>query len=240
MKWEGTNMAHSTKKLGTFLIKIKYAKEYHKININPKNSVKETYPLGSVMYKQLMDRITVEHMDEYILDPHCKEVLDALRKESFIFTIVTYRANKSLEACRAFVKKQNLPIQAIYGTNDQTKANICKKIYARAIIDDDLKKLLECTDTAMHLFFLQREWNTHEILQSKEISSLTDWREFAQKLREMKKMHEAICFYKNWVNSDTKIQEIHNLIKKDPFLVQRCLLEYKRKQYFFFFSFFFW
>ncbi|MDP3727969.1 MAG: hypothetical protein Q8R18_00805 [bacterium] len=214
-------------------VKIKYAKEYHKININPRTCMSETYPLGSVMYKQLMDKVTVQHMDEYILDPHCKEVLNALCKESFRFTIITSRANQSLEACKIFVKKHHLPIEAIYGTNDQAKADMCRKIHARAIIDDSLKKLFELIDTPVHLFFLEREWNTHENTGKGlkgQISSISVWSEFAQKLREMKEMHEAICFYKNWINSDAKMQEIYNTIKKDTFLAQRSLQEYRRKQ----------
>ncbi len=38
-------------------VKIKYARLYHKIDIGPKTCMKATYPLGPVMYKQLMDKI---------------------------------------------------------------------------------------------------------------------------------------------------------------------------------------
>ena len=46
---------------------------------------------------------------------------------------------------------------------------------------------------------------------------------------DMKEMHEAICFYKNIINSDMLLNEIADIIKKDPFLAQRALQEYRRE-----------
>ena len=83
-------------------VKIKYARMYHKIDINPKSCMAETYPLGTVMYKQLMDKVMSEHTQEYTLDPHCKEVLEELVTKGFVFCIVSSRSEKTLESCKAF------------------------------------------------------------------------------------------------------------------------------------------
>ncbi len=213
-------------------VKIKYARMYHKIDIGPKTCMSETYPLGSVMYKQLMKKVMVENTDEYTLDPHCKEVLNALVQEHFVFIIVSSRDEKALESCRTFVKKQQLPIRACYGTDDKSKDNICRKVKARALFDDGLKKLLELQDSPLQLYFLEREWNTHEKVSKevqKRIIPLSDWRAFGLEMRKMKQQHEAICFYKQWINSDTHISDIHEVIQKDPLFATQCLREYSRE-----------
>lgn len=213
-------------------VKIKYARLYHKIDISPRQCMKETYPLGSVMYKQLMDRVMEESTDEYTLDPHCKEVLEQLAHEGFTFSLVSSRYGKTLETCKAFIKKNKLPITQFYGTHDMPKNEICKRISARAMIDDTLQKLLDITENPMQLYFLRREWNTHEQLTkelNKRIYELSDWKGFAFKLREMKQMHEAICYYKGWINSDSHLSEIHHVVQKDLFFAKQCLSEYTRR-----------
>ncbi len=213
-------------------VKIKYAKIYHKIDIGPKTCMSETYPLGSVMYKQLMEKVMVEHTWEYTLDPHCKEVLDALEQKNFRFIIVSSRNEKAIGSCKAFVRKYNLPIIAYYGTDDKAKKEICKKVHARAILDDGLKKLLDLQESTMKLFFLEREWNTHERVNKeiqKRILPISDWRIFGLELEKMKMQCESICFYKHWINSQSKLAEIHAIIEKDPFFVAQCLREYKIK-----------
>jgi len=213
-------------------VKIKYARLYHKIEIGPKTCMSETYPLGSVMYKQLMKKVMVEHTEEYTLDPHCKDVLDALVGENFAFIIVSSRDEEALESCKVYVKKHSLPIRVCYGTDDTSKADLCRKVHARALFDDGLKKLLELQDSPLQLYFLEREWNTHEKLTKetqKRIVPLSDWRAFGMEMKKMKQQHEAICFYKQWINSETKIKEIHAVIDKDSFFAAQCLREYIRE-----------
>ncbi|MSR85852.1 hypothetical protein EXS74_00485 [Candidatus Woesearchaeota archaeon] len=215
-------------------VKIKYARLYHKMDIGPKTCMKATYPLGPVMYKQLMDKVMAEHTDEYILDPQCKEILDQLGKEGFDFLIITYREPIGVKTCREFIQKHKLPITRIYGTSDKSKKDLCAKFFVRAMIDDTLGKLLDLTELPIQLFFLQRDWNTHEKVSKemeKQITPLTSWQEFAEKVREMKATHEAICFYKNIINSDVHLSEIHSVLKTDPFLAKRALQEYKREKY---------
>lgn len=211
-------------------VKIKYARMYHKIDIGPKTCMTETYPLGSVMYKQLMEKV-MEHTDEYTLDPHCKDVLGRLVQKGFLFIIVSSRNEKALESCKAFVKKQHVPILACYGTDDKSKKNLCTKLHARAIFDDCLKKLLDLQDSPLKLFFLEREWNTHERVSKevqKKITPLSDWRSFELEMEKMKVQHEAICFYKQWINSPRKLSEIHAIVEKDPFFVAQCVREYQK------------
>ncbi len=213
-------------------VKIKYARLMHKIDIGPKTCMKETYPLGSVMYKQLMDKVMAEHTDEYILDPQCKDVLETLTKQGFQLNVVSYRENPGVKTCKEFIKKHALPISFVYGTSDRSKAEVCQKIYARAILDDTLSKLTDLVELPMFLFYLQRDWNTHEKMTKelqKQIIPLTSWQQLKEKLKEMKEMHEAICFYKNIINSDMHLNEIADIIKKDPFLAQRALQEYRRE-----------
>lgn len=214
-------------------VKIKYARLYHKIEIDPKSCMKATYPLGPIMYKQLMSRVMAEHTDEYILDPHCKEVLDSLSKQGFEFMVITFRDSKSVKACKEFLQKYNLPIKQVYGTNDQSKRKYCQKKYVRAMIDDTLEKLMDLTDLPLQLFFLKRDWNTHEKFTpeiEKQVTPLSSWKDFEERVKNMKAMHEAICKYKNIINSDIHLAEIHEIIKRDPFLAQRALQEYKRER----------
>ena len=176
-------------------VKIKYARIMHKIDISPRTCMKETYPLGPVMYKQLLDKIMAEHTDEYILDPQCKKVIEELIKEGFSFSIISYRNHIGVKTARDFLKKHHFPFSEIYGTDDSSKAEICKQIHARAMLDDTLSKLTELLNLPLSLLYLKRDWNTHEKLSpelQKKISPVTSWQQVGEKLKEMKNKREDL------------------------------------------------
>ncbi len=211
--------------------KIKYAKLYQQINITSKTCMKATYNLGPIMYKQLMEKIMREHTDEYVLDPQCKEVLTFLHEQGFRIVVVTARDGETLRTCKQFLKKHQLPINEVFGTNDQSKGPICKKIQALTIIEDTLSKLTELLNLPIYMNFLQRDWNTHEVVTKeleKRISTISSWKEFAKKTLEAKEMNEAICYFRNIINSPAHFTEIHAIIHKDPVYAKRSLKEYRR------------
>ncbi|MDP3728003.1 MAG: hypothetical protein Q8R18_00975 [bacterium] len=48
--------------------KVKWAKIYHGIDVQADQIVKDTYPLGPAKYKELMLKVTTEHIMDYELD----------------------------------------------------------------------------------------------------------------------------------------------------------------------------
>lgn len=213
--------------------KIKYAKVYQNATISPSQSTVETYPLGKEMYKQLMEKVTVDHIMEYQLDPHCKEVLAALYAQGFRFALVSSRTDNEMNAAKFFIKMHKLPIEYFHSANNQSKAAICTRLKARAFLDDSLFKLLDLTDTPMHLFFLRREWNRHEQPSAKGlVTTVSNWQEFELKLLEMKELHEAVCFYKGWENNSSEVKNIHDIIKNDPRYATRALEEFRKRKEF--------
>ena len=69
-----------------------YVKIYPGINVKASQIVKDTYPLGPAKYKELMQKVTTEHIMDYQLDPQCRNVLENLYKEGFRFAVVTSRS----------------------------------------------------------------------------------------------------------------------------------------------------
>lgn len=199
--------------------KIKWAKIYHNIDVKSNQITKETYPLGSAKYKELMLKVTTEHIMDYQLDSQCKNVLDNLYQEGFRFAVVTSRSGPELDAAIRFVSGFNLPISYFHVVDNKPKNVICTKLRARAMIDDTLSKLVELYNTPLSLFFLRREWNIDEIVTGdlkEQIQEIKDWREFQLKLGELRNLHEAVCYFNGWGNNFTQVKKISDFIRQNP------------------------
>ncbi|MDP3918518.1 MAG: hypothetical protein Q8Q35_01255 [Nanoarchaeota archaeon] len=210
-------------------VKIKYAKIYHNIDVTSRQIVKETYPIGKDKYKELMDKVTTEHIMEYVLDSQCKEVLDELYVQGFRFAVVTSRTGPELEAAKQFCKINSLPISYYHATSNSPKTIICKKLKSRAMIDDSLLKLIDLIDTPLHLFFLKREWNKHEKVSGELknlVSVVSNWGEFYSGLLDLRNLHEAVCYYNHWRNNFAHVQRISDFIKSDPKTAKVYLSDY--------------
>jgi len=209
--------------------KVRCAKLYHNIDIHPNQITKGTYPLGPAKYKELMAKVTIEHINEYELDPQCKEVLNYLFVQGFRFAVVTSRSGPELEAAKAFSKYHKLPIKYFHATNNNPKDIICKKLCSRAMIDDTFSKLVELLDTPLTLFFLKRIWNENELFNaSNNIVSISSWNEFAQRLIELRELHEAVCYYNNWKNNFGSVKQISQFIIENPQLAHDYLRKYNK------------
>ena len=209
--------------------KVKWAKNYHGINVKPNQITKNTYPLGPQKYKELMLKVTTEHIMEYQIESECKDVLNYLFAQGFRFAIVTSRSGPELEAAKAFAKYHMLPIKYFHATNNSPKNIICSRLRSRAMIDDTFSKLIELSGTTLILFFLRRAWNGNEPDNTPNIIQISNWREFALKLIEIRDLHEAVCFYNKWTNNFASVEKISQFINENPNLACNYLKEYKRK-----------
>src|SRR3989338_5136688 len=166
-----------------------------------------------------MQKVTTEQIMDYQVDTQCKNVLDSLYKEGFRFAVVTSRSGQELDAAMRFVEGFKLPITYFHAVDNKPKDVICTKLRARAMIDDSLFKLVELLNTPLTLFFLRREWNTHEKVTGElkeQIHVIKDWREFQVGLLELRDLHEAVCFFNGWENNFAQVKKITDFIKQNP------------------------
>ena len=168
---------------------------------------------------------------EYILDPKCKQVLKDLYNEGFRFAVVTSRSGEELKAAIKFSKFNKLPISYFHGNDNKPKTLICRKLKSRAMIDDSLHKLAKLVNTPLHLYFLKRKWNSHEIVSRRsEVIQIKGWREFQIKLLEMRELHEAICYYNNWRNNFARVKQISDFLKNNKPKALKMLKDYRKEK----------
>lgn len=171
-----------------------------------------------------------DHILEFILAPYCKAAMENLFRQSFRFVVVTSRPGYLLSACKAFIDAHKLPISRVHNTEYMDKW-ICKKLRARAMLDDGLDKLAAIRDAPVRLFFLRQPWNTHQkigFLYGK-ITEIGSWEDFYNHMIYMKKMHEAICFFNGWENNFLNVAKIAGFWDANKNICERYLNEYQKK-----------
>lgn len=211
--------------------KVKWAKIYHGIDVKPNEITKKTYPLKEGKYKELMQKVTIDHIMDYKLDPQCKDVLDSLYKEGFRFAVVTSRSGPELYAAIRFLSTFKLPIAYFHAVDNKPKDVICTKLRARAMIDDSLDKLVELVNTPLQLFFLRRTWNEEEKVTGElkqQVKVIKDWREFHAGLLELRDLHEAVCYYNDWENNFAQVKKITDFIKQNSGKASQMLKDYRK------------
>ncbi|MBU1004809.1 MAG: hypothetical protein KJ561_03205, partial [Nanoarchaeota archaeon] len=132
-----------------------------------------------------------------------------------------------LTACKRFCRHYDLPIKYFRNTNDLPKELICKRLHARAIVDDTLKKLEELKATGLMLLFLRQPWNVNEKispLDRARIIEIGRWTDFYRKMIQLKTLHEAICYFEGITNNWFNLSKINHIIKEDP---KKCRDYYK-------------
>lgn len=209
--------------------KVKWAKNYHGIDVKSDQITKSTYPLGPQKYKELMAKVTIDHIMEYEIEPECKDVLNYLFALGFRFAIITSRSGPELESAKEFASFHKLPIKYFHATNNNPKNVICKKLCSRAMVDDTFSKLVELSDTPLVLFFLKRTWNKNEPDKTSNIIQISSWQEFALRLIEIRDLHEAVCFYNHWRNNFASVKNISQFIKENPRMARDYVNKYIRK-----------
>ncbi len=163
--------------LGREEAKVEYAKLYHGIEISAFESIGRTYPLGREKYGELRNLVD-KNFNNYRMAPDCKEVLDKLYMESFRFAIVTGRNYESMDSCYRFVEENKLPIDNLYCTNEQPKAETCLQIEAKAMLDDTIKELLALKGTGIRQFL----YSPMQQMAEGGIVSAGSWKEFRRLL----------------------------------------------------------
>ncbi len=124
-----------------------------------------------------------------------------------------------------------LPISYFHAVDNKPKDVICTRLRARAMIDDSLFKLVELLNTPLTLFFLRREWNTHEKVTGElkdQVHVIKDWREFQLGLLELRDLHEAVCYYNQWENNFTQVKKITDFIKQNHGKASQMLKDYRK------------
>ena len=85
------------------------------------------------------------------------------------------------------------------------------------------------TTHSIFRFFLKRIWNENELFNaSNNIVSISSWNEFAQRLIELRELHEAVCYYNNWKNNFGSVKQISQFIIENPQLAHDYLRKYNK------------
>ena len=131
-----------------------------------------------------------------------------------------------------FMKHHGLPIDYYHATNHDhdlmKKRDICKKLHARAFLDDDLKILMGLRETFTVPFLIKQPWNQEPPAQDSGIITVPNWVEFGKKLIYIRGMHEAICYFSKWENAYYNLQKIAAFWMANPGLCLEYLAEYKK------------
>ncbi|MDP3728782.1 MAG: hypothetical protein Q8R18_04990 [bacterium] len=171
--------------------KIKYAKILHQLDIDPSQTLKQTYPLGEKKYVELVRYINIDRIMEYELDHGCVPVLRNLAKKGVHFIIVSSRTKEEIHAVKKFVKHHKLHIKDSHATLLEPKRKVCLDMHARALLEDCLYKLEPLEHDPLELFFFRRPWNRHEKLKKgTRVKELHTWGEFEKEIEQMLKSME--------------------------------------------------
>lgn len=136
-----------------------------------------------------------------------------------------------------FIKHHGLPIDYYHATDHdhdlKKKWEVCKKLYARAFLDDDLKILYGLVEnpTFAKPFFIRQPWNTDQPTppSSSGIITVTNWNQFGKWLIDIKQMHEAICYFNRWENAYYNLPRVAAFWKANRVACEKYLEAYKRE-----------
>jgi hypothetical protein len=168
--------------------KMRYAKEVFGVELTLGQTADDHSPLGPLRYRQMMNVVGSECIDEYELAPDCREVLVSLTEEGFETVVVTSRSDRQLYAARWFSENHGLPIERFINTNNASKKVVCEELGAIALLDDTLRKLREVEGSDTVLYFLKQQWNSFEHEEASGLESIVpvdNWPGFHQKVREI-------------------------------------------------------
>ncbi|MBD3313723.1 HAD hydrolase-like protein [Candidatus Woesearchaeota archaeon] len=226
--------------------KVRYAKEWFGVGLKDYQTKKAAFnelmkKLGKdVNYKHFMDRLNEEHIMEYEVPKGCIDILKKLYSEGFRFAIVTSRNKHDYPYAKIFVEHYFKGIiRYMHNTRDEPKDVFVRRLRIRAYVDDDISKLIQLEDTPSQLiYYRQRENKDVNIPFSKKLSifrstryhEVKDWNEFYEVLRQLKEMHEAVCWKYDIKNDSFHLKEIDDYCRElSSRRIKGIIEEYKRK-----------
>jgi len=173
---------------------------FHNKNYNTSLKYKDftAYTLNEIMgmpkeeeAKRLEEFDNSKHFEEIKPLKEAVEAVSELAKKHKII-IITGRAESSEKKTRAWVKK-NLPmikdiffIRKVYHETPKNKADVCKKINADILIDDNLNHVHNCNRAGVKAILIDYPWNRNAKL-GKLIQRVKSWKEivkFINKIEE--------------------------------------------------------
>jgi hypothetical protein len=254
----------------SYHLKLKYIKEWFGIEPNDSQTkatgfnrlMKRLYGAGEIPKPYDYDedfrkRLLEEHQMEFVIPPHCQEVLVKLFRQGFRFVIVTSRREYEYIPALRFVKKNyggvikkihrfkqfeeptqketyfgNI-INRLYHVRGKPKDKAIKLLRARIHVDDGLSKLLQMLNTSAELAYFRQPENRGKNVSPmhRRIFEFRDWREFYRYAIFVRDFHEAICWKHNLENIFTNVAKISAIYKDmDAEELQKLILEYRAEK----------
>ncbi len=203
--------------------KRKYAKKWFGMDLSLSQTKKPGFErlakhLGkNITYRSLMDPLNEHHIMEYEVPRGCISTLKKLHKQGFRFVIITSRNDHDYPYAVKFVRHAFGPlIKYIHNTRNEPKNAFVSHLHPRIHLDDGLDKLKQLAGEPISLLYYRQPENGHENLPfgMSRIREIRDWDEFYSYCRDLKLLHEAVCWKYDLVNDYRQNSRIVRLLNR--------------------------